>query len=116
MEAKLLTQLVDETFENQSQSTDIIDGSYHSSIHCYRFNINGENWDFPETWSFFSKIGTNVLPLEKWVLAEFDNDNDPLHLIKCFKGSYKKIVFFVKSERLYLELKPNQESDNTLLT
>jgi len=114
MEAKLISQLVDETFDEQIDQPDHIIGNYLSSIHSYRFIINGQTYDFPESWSFFANIGTNVLPLEKWILAEFDSNNDPLHLIKCFQGVYEKMVFFVKSERLYLELVSKQENDNAL--
>ena len=111
MEAKFISHLVEETLEDQTTDQDtfdnVITGNYLPEINCYRFIIDEVTWDFPETWSFFSQIGTNVLPLEKWILAEFDKDNDSLSLIQCLKGTYAKMTFFVKSEQLYLELEKN---------
>ena len=114
MEAHLISQLVDETFSEDLTETNLISGKYYSAINSYRFIINGQVIDFPENWLFFSQIGSNVLPLEKWILGEFNEKEDPLHLIQCFEGVYERMTFFIRGEKLYLELIPKQVSDNAL--
>ena len=108
MEANLITQLVDETFEAQESTTEnvgtLIKGQYLEALKCFRFFIQDKTIDFPENWLFFSNINSNVLPIEKWVLHESSEEQDEHSFLKCIPGHYQKLSFYVYKEQLYLEL------------
>jgi hypothetical protein len=106
MDSAMLSKLVDETMEDgySPRGVNVVEGQYVKSINCFRFVIDKKTIDFPENWEFFNQINSNVLPLEKWILATFSSEQDPLFLLKCFANVYSKMEFFVQEERLFLEL------------